>query len=960
MVEPTNIGTVNTIADLKTVAVPPTSFTTISVNGYHTPGDGGGGVFRWASSSGRPANDGTVIASGSGFWLRIVEESRNYDPRWFGAKGDAVTNDTLAFQRAIDEAMVASVGVEMSCGDYLVGPLKGNGSSWNSQLEADRTGGQSSVLSFRGQGRSPYLCRLIAMPGAYNATLKAVLTFRNVAGVTISGFQIDANNEAEVCGDFAWIGGTSATEIAAPSCHNEFTHLWGQNAKRIGWNMDQAADSKVSAIHYHGGTASVGLSFRLGGGGIWADNVFLSTGKLLVTSQNCGLQNCGFFGGVEITGTAMNKIHLDSCHLYPYTPKRSFFSTVLNSPFKTKANSNHVAVNMIGHGLATGDLVRFTGAVDVAGIPAAQLNSPAGHLVSTVNPFLLPEQQQPNPNQFWITVTSNANADATGGGNAVVAQRHMFATTSNSNVVKVNMVSHGLKKGNLIQFSGAGDVGGITRDKLNGTHSVKTVVNADQFTIEVAASANSATTSGGTVTVLANPFTTQNNPPNNPPNVVIVNMPDHGLKTGNRVRFIGAIDVAGISADELNAPSGYSVTVPLIEDLSDPEDPKWKEDPDHFTITVTTPANAAVTGGGTVTILANLQATGRGYTIFSDPPLDSNGDPLPSSGTQALTATTCWFNSMGVTGQHYFAGRWQQGARFVGCRFGYNLEDPVADEVINQGDIYFDTDNPDNPYSWVPASGYSKATGKAAFPPLFDFDHCTFSAPRPETIDGKVLVGFHGYLNSSGAVFAGLEIPGELRLPRHPLAIAYGGTGQTTAYEAKDALTIKGANMVAAATLNLATATGDYVEVTGTATITSFGTMPAGVRKTLRFQGTPTITHGGSISVPGNQSITVSASNVVEVLSLGAGNWMVVGFSSAGFNASFLVAGTVPDARLPTTMANKTLPEALMTPAATTIAALPAASSNVNQLRVVTNGASNKRLVISDGTFWRYMDGIQV
>lgn len=877
----------------------------------------------------------SALAASRDRWVRIVDGSRNYDPRWFGAKGDAVTDDTGAIQDTIDAAMPAGVGVELSSGDYLVGPLYGNGRAWRDEPDPVKKvdGQQPSVLSFRGTGRAPFLCRLIAKPGAYAAGTDgqpgpAVLTFRNVVGVTISGFQIDANNAADVCGDFAWVGGTSATEIAAPSCHNEFTHLWGQSARRMGWNMDKAADCKVSAIHYRGGTASVGLSFRLGGGGIWADNVFLSMGKLLVTSQNCGLQNCGFFGGVEITGAALNNIHLDSCHLYPYTPKRSFATNLFNA-FTTKNGTNVVTVNMAGHNLTTGDQVQITGAIGVGGVPASELNGP--HLVT------VPLGAR---DSFEFTVASNASPGGTGGGAATVFVLGPLATENGSSIVTVNMFDHGLKAGNKVQITGATGVGGILPEKLNKTHSVKAVLNPDQFEIDVITATASSKTSGGVkVATLVNPFTTTANSSD-----VTVSMPNHGLTTGNRVMFANAVAfTGGITAAQLNG--SHAVTV-------------VNSNPNQFKITVEgEPPWGQAAGGGTVTAVVYLEATGRGYTILSDPPMDSQVPPEPelSLGTQALTATTCWFNSMGVEGQHFFGGRWQQGARFAGCRFGWNAG------ATTSGTIYFDTANPDNKYSWIPASGYDLETGKATYPPLFHFDNCVFSAPRPETIEGKVLVGFNGYLNSGVVAVSVFEHPGELRLPRHPLAITYGGTGESTAYEAKDALTIKGANMAAAPTLNLATATGDYVEVTGTATITSFGTMPAGVRKTLRFQGTPTIAHGGSISVPGNQSITVSATNVVEVLSLGAGNWMVVGFSSAGFNASFLVAGTVSDDRLPSTMPDKTLTTALVTPKASTIVDLPAAAaSNANQLRVVTNGAGGKRLVISSGTAWLYMDGLPV
>ena len=74
------------------------------------------------------------------------------------------------------------------------------------------------------------------------------------------------------------------------------------------------------------------------------------------------------------------------------------------------------------------------------------------------------------------------------------------------------------------------------------------------------------------------------------------------------------------------------------------------------------------------------------------------------------------------------------------------------------------------------------------------------------------------------------------------LAISGGGTGQVTAGPAFDALTVKGTD-IASATPNLATATGSYVEITGTTTITGFGTAAAGVQRWCRFMGALTLTN---------------------------------------------------------------------------------------------------------------------
>ena len=47
----------------------------------------------------------------------------------------------------------------------------------------------------------------------------------------------------------------------------------------------------------------------------------------------------------------------------------------------------------------------------------------------------------------------------------------------------------------------------------------------------------------------------------------------------------------------------------------------------------------------------------------------------------------------------------------------------------------------------------------------------------------------------------------------------------------------KGTNIASAAAINLGAATGDYVVITGTTTITSLGTADAGTERTLVFSG---------------------------------------------------------------------------------------------------------------------------
>lgn len=73
----------------------------VRVLGYWSPGDGGGGTFRWAPSSTAATDTGTVFApdSGTGRWLRVVDGA--ISPIWFGAKADGMSNDAPFINQAI-------------------------------------------------------------------------------------------------------------------------------------------------------------------------------------------------------------------------------------------------------------------------------------------------------------------------------------------------------------------------------------------------------------------------------------------------------------------------------------------------------------------------------------------------------------------------------------------------------------------------------------------------------------------------------------------------------------------------------------------------------------------------------------------------------------------------------------------------------------------------------------------
>lgn len=88
------------------------------VKGYYAAGDGGGGLFYWDANSSAAANGGTIIApdAGAGRWKRLYSGPVNL--RWFGAKGDGVTDDVDSIQAAF-AALETGGRLEIPAGAYL-------------------------------------------------------------------------------------------------------------------------------------------------------------------------------------------------------------------------------------------------------------------------------------------------------------------------------------------------------------------------------------------------------------------------------------------------------------------------------------------------------------------------------------------------------------------------------------------------------------------------------------------------------------------------------------------------------------------------------------------------------------------------------------------------------------------------------------------------------------------------
>jgi|GEM_PF-4082870 hypothetical protein len=116
------------IATLRTNTV---AYPIIFVQGYTSINDGGEGFFQYVSTDTSSAdNGGTIIVDASGHRYYRADAG-NVNVRWFGAKGDGVSNDTTAIQAADTYARSFGGTVFFPAGTYMVSQLVlYTGSNW--------------------------------------------------------------------------------------------------------------------------------------------------------------------------------------------------------------------------------------------------------------------------------------------------------------------------------------------------------------------------------------------------------------------------------------------------------------------------------------------------------------------------------------------------------------------------------------------------------------------------------------------------------------------------------------------------------------------------------------------------------------------------------------------------------------------------------------------------------------
>lgn len=298
---------VDTIEALSTIT---SSYTTAIVKDLNR-----GGTFIWSATG--TANGGTVFAGGTGYWNRQYSGAVNV--KWFGAKGDGVTDDTLAIQKTLDikKAVYIPDGVFITS-DTLY-PYKQNIIGSGQQKTLIKANGDFNVFTILrsngwGDSREPAFFSNFAVYGggstnnSYAFYAPGVAEFTESAaycvGLTITDMYFELIGGGFYISDFFRVhisrigmsGVTNPLKVVGSVVQSTF--------EKIANNFDLNMPSALT---------NIGFQF--------IDKTYLSSG--LQGGENCTLRDCSAAGnhtGLRVTGVNLHfkAINLDLDYVRDY------------------------------------------------------------------------------------------------------------------------------------------------------------------------------------------------------------------------------------------------------------------------------------------------------------------------------------------------------------------------------------------------------------------------------------------------------------------------------------------------------------------------------------------------------------------------------------------------------------------------------------------------------------------
>lgn len=326
----------------------------ITVLGYHSAGDGGGGVFRWTAGSSATTDGGMTIAAGeggTGRWRR-VRVGGDINVLWFGARGDNATLGTTAFQAAIDYAASLYVGgsqigggatIFMPGGRYRLGALiMKNGVSLRGEgrmVTQLRVSGNNVTLLAASANTATQTSASNLFYGSYSDF--AILSYEGATGGTASG-QVgwDAIGFSRwTCWNMYFGWGAGFTGVRAngsiPAGDDGPSHwynsFYGCIAEKhfvstggVGLDLGDTSSDKEQittwvwiggAIRGSGDGTGTGLALRSSTGSIFLGVCFESVGTAVALGSSAGTRQANYNGIVDcyFEGNTTNWIEYAGC-----------------------------------------------------------------------------------------------------------------------------------------------------------------------------------------------------------------------------------------------------------------------------------------------------------------------------------------------------------------------------------------------------------------------------------------------------------------------------------------------------------------------------------------------------------------------------------------------------------------------------------------------------------------------
>lgn len=248
--------------------------------------------------------------------------------------------------------------------------------------------------------------------------------------------------------------------------------------------------------------------------------------------------------------------------------------------------------------------------------------------------------------------------------------------------------------------------------------------------------------------------------------------------------------------------------------------------------------------------------------------------------------------------------------------------------------------------------------------PTYGSDPATVNAANLDAKVAGLATEFNGNIDNDNIDASAAIANSKLNLATITQNITHSGTmthSGTLTMTAKDISEAKGADVASATTTTIWVTDGNYIHITGTTTITSFGTAgQAGDERTIIFDDALTLTHNSTtLKLPGGANITTAAGDRAIVRADTTANAIVTSYTKASGLATVVSSYTPTAANalagsVVQTVSTYTRAVQSVTATSVTDDSIPTTSEtgNLSNLdRAITPNSATNRLIIEVTVF---------